>query len=354
MRLLAAVLVHAAAAAAAPLPLEQRPWLDARQPVATRVSQLMKAMTLDEKAAQLLHTSIGIDHTLPAVQAALKSGGMGAMTIEANSPRNGTTCGAACRIGRLRELQLAFLNETRLGIPLSFVIETSHCGAAGGTIFPMGVTQGATWNTSLAHEVGEAIAKEARAWGGDRGLSPEINVCNDPRFGRIEENFGGDPAHVSAMTVAAVTGLQGGAAKQAPFVLSCSDCLVENHCSICRDRLGTNVKETSRRLRVFVGDGSAGDYLPDDEHVVCEAKHCCAYGAGGRDGQSADISPKTLHDIYLRPWDAFVQAGGRGMMLAHNELNGVQMHANYAIMTDHFRTELGFKGFFASDAGMSS
>ena len=42
------------------------------------------------------------------------------------------------------------------------------------------------------------------------------------------------------------------------------------------------------------------------------------------------------------------------MMLAHNELNGVQMHANHAIMTDHFRTELGFKGFFASDAGMSS
>lgn len=99
------------------------------------------------------------------------------------------------------------------------------------------------------------------------------------------------------------------------------------------------------------GAGAPGDYLPDDEHVVCEAKHCCAYGAGGRDGQSADISPKTLHDIYLRPWDAFVKAGGRGMMLAHNELNGVQMHANAAIMTQHFRTELGFEGFFASDAG---
>ena len=56
------------------------------------------------------------------------------------------------------------------------------------------------------------------------------------------------------------------------------------------------------------GDGDPSDYLPDEEHVVCEAKHCCAYGAGGRDGQSADISPKTLHDVYLRPWDAFVEA----------------------------------------------
>jgi beta-glucosidase len=63
------------------------------------------------------------------------------------------------------------------------------------------------------------------------------------------------------------------------------------------------------------------------------------------------MSPKTLHDVYLRPWDAFVAAGGRGMMLAHNELNGIQMHANHAIMTEHFRGELGYEGFFASDAG---
>ena len=162
-------------------------------------------------------------------------------------------------------------------------------------------------------------------------------VCTDPRFGRTEEvrpcaqansaptrataplekilkilllaqNFGEDPAHVSAFAVAAVTGLQGGSAKPST-------------------------------------------YLPDNDHIVCEAKHCCAYGAGGRDGNSADISPKTLHDVYLRPWDAFVEAGGRGMMLSHNELNGIQMHANHEIMTEHFREGLGYEGLFASDLG---
>ena len=65
---------------------------------------------------------------------------------------------------------------------------------------------------------------------------------------------GEDPAHVAAMAVAAVTGLQGGSA-------------------------------------------SPSEYLPDNDHIVCEAKHCCAYGAGGRDGNSADVSPKTLHDV---------------------------------------------------------
>ena len=36
---------------------------------------------------------------------------------------------------------------------------------------------------------------------------------------------------------------------------------------------------------------------------------------------------------------------------ATDELNGIQMHANGEIMTDHFRKELGYEGFFASDAG---
>ena len=82
----------------------------------------------------------------------------------------------ACRIANLRAFQLAALNETRLGIPSTFVIETSHCGAAGGTIFPMGATQGSSWDVPLVGEVAAAIALEARAWGGSRGLSPEINV----------------------------------------------------------------------------------------------------------------------------------------------------------------------------------
>ena len=48
--------------------------------------------------------------------------------------------------------------------------------------------------------------------------------------------------------------------------------------------------------------------------VVANAKHCCAYGFAGVDGGAADMSESTLHDIYLRPWRAFIRAGGRGLM----------------------------------------
>ena len=39
------------------------------------------------------------------------------------------------------------------------------------------------------------------------------------------------------------------------------------------------------------------------------------------------------------------------MMLSHNTIDGIQMHANHEIMTEHFRDALGYEGFFASDLG---
>lgn len=178
-----------------------RPWLDATLLIPQRVSLLMAEMTLEEKLLQLVHADLGYGPppsnggrgSWNQTEKVLALGGWGATSASgaAIGPPSGPhlrgaadgpqpACsppgGAECRITALRELQLAFLNHTRLGIPVSFIEETSHSGGAGGTIFPMGVTQGATWNVSLSHAVGEAIALEARSKGIDRGLSPEINV----------------------------------------------------------------------------------------------------------------------------------------------------------------------------------
>lgn len=77
------------------------------------------------------------------------------------------------------------------------------------------------------------------------------------RFGRTEENFGEDPALVAAMGAAAVLGLHGGNSE------------------------------------------GPSSYLPKGA-IVSEAKHAAAYGFGGKDGAAADLSERTLHDIYLR------------------------------------------------------
>lgn len=116
------------------------------------------------------------------------------------------------------------------------------CGADGndvlGTIFPMPAGQGSSWNRSAVRTIAAAIAIESRASGADRGFSPELQVATDPRFGRTQENFGGDPFLVSELGVAAVLGLHGG------------------------DTAGP------------------GGYLPNyNTTITSEAKHYAAYGA---------------------------------------------------------------------------
>jgi hypothetical protein len=71
----------------------------------------------------------------------------------------------------------------------------------------------------------------------------------------------------------------------------------------------------------------------------------------GLDGGAADISEKTLHDIYLKPWRAFVRKGGSGVMMSHNEINGMPMHANADYMKHLFRDTWNYTGFFHSDFG---
>ena len=298
------VVVAANVALASAVSDGHRPWLAPGLPIDERVRTLMAVMTRDEKIAQLSYecaTSWNWNESSWA------STSIGAVGIECSKTTPGD--GIAARVASLRGYQLGALNQSRLGIPVSFAIETSHCGAAGGTIFPMGATQGATWNVALVGRIAAAIALEARAWGGDRGLSPEINVVTDPRFGRTEENFGEEPLLVSAMAEAAVVALQGGRAMPT-------------------------------------------EYLADPStSIIAEAKHCCVYGFSGLDGGAADVSEKTLHDVYLKPWRAYIRAGGRGMMMSHNELNGIPMHANHDIMNDLFRVAWNYSGFCHSDYG---
>jgi len=73
-------------------------------------------------------------------------------------------------------MQKSFVENTRLGIPVTFVSETLHSGCPGGTIFPMPANYGCAWNPELLRQAAVVAAAEARAWGADRGFSPVVNV----------------------------------------------------------------------------------------------------------------------------------------------------------------------------------
>ena len=169
-----------------------------------------------------------------------------------------------------------------------------------GIIFPMPAGQGSSWNRTLVRAINAAVAAEARANGADRGFSPELQVAVDPRFGRTQENYGGDPFLVSELGEAATLGLHGG------------------------ERGGPN------------------SYLPNyNTTITSEAKHFAAYGLSAYDGAPADVSITSLYDIYLRPWKRYVESGGRAAMAAHNSVNGIPMHSSQWLLTDVLRVELG-------------
>ena len=98
--------------------------------------------------------------------------------------------------------------------------------------------------------------------GGDQALSPILQVCTDPRFGRMEENFGEDPLLVARAGVAALRGLQG------------------------RDGLG-----------------GASAYLGSPRTAVStQAKHFAMYGAGPKDGYTpfgGGPNARTVWEVYL-------------------------------------------------------
>ena len=63
------------------------------------------------------------------------------------------------------------------------------------------------------------------------------------------------------------------------------------------------------------------------------------------------IDDQTLHEIYVAPFDAAVQADVSSIMCSYNRINGTFACGNKSTLTTILRDEIGFKGFVTSDWG---
>ena len=90
------------------------------------------------------------------------------------------------------------------------------------TVFPQAIGMAASFNDGLLYDVFTAVSDEARAksnkYSEEGGLkryqgltywTPNVNIFRDPRWGRGQETYGEDPFLTSRMGVAVVKGLQG-------------------------------------------------------------------------------------------------------------------------------------------------
>src|ERR1017187_8580242 len=163
---------------------ERFPYQNASLPVADRVRDLLSRMTLEEKFWQLFMIPGDLDN--PAND--YSHGIFGLQISPAPGPAQNGPAAARAHAERINAIQRYFVEKTRLGIPIIPFEEAVHgLYGNGGTMFPAAIALAATWDTSLMGAVAAAIATQSRTRGVRQGLSPVINIANDPRWGRVEE-----------------------------------------------------------------------------------------------------------------------------------------------------------------------
>jgi len=276
-----------------------------RDPACTigeRVDDLLKRMTLLEKLAQLgsawVFQLVDGDGLCPERAPKLLEHGLGQVTRVSGA--SSLQAEDAARVANA--IQRFLVEETRLGIPA--IIHEEICSglmSRQSTVFPQAIGVASSWDPDLAEAIADVVRVQMRAIGAHQGLSPVLDVCRDPRWGRMEETFGEDPHLVARMGAAFVHGLQ-------------SD------------------------------DLSGG--------VIATAKHFVGYGAseGGMNWAPVHIPARELREVYLHPFEAAVRMVGlRSVMNGYQELDGVPCGADQGLLTGILREEWEFDGCVVSD-----
>ncbi|MDM7829915.1 glycoside hydrolase family 3 protein [Cellulomonas edaphi] len=195
------------------------PYEDWRLSAATRAADLVGRMTLEQKAALLVHG------TLP-------TSGTGYRFEDTTSPGVNTLVGdrhVTTFITRLSALpsQIAAANNAvqeaaegqPLGIPVVVstdprngfsVTEGQTVARQGVTAMPDAIGWAATDSPRLSRTLGDIVRQDYRAVGIQEGLSPQADIATEPRWTRINGTFGSSSADARDHVEAYVEGLQDG------------------------------------------------------------------------------------------------------------------------------------------------
>ncbi len=271
---------------------EKAVYKDAKAPIEQRVSDLLKRMTIEEKAGQLNQLNGGL-FTGPAANDA-------GQKTKMQELRDGKVGSFLNVLGakETKAVQKVAVEETRLGIPVLFGFDVIH---GYRTIFPIPLAEACSWDLKQAEKNSAVAAKEAASAGINWTFAPMCDITNDPRWGRIMEGIGEDPYYGSLLSAARVKGLQGN--------------------------------------------------LNDVEHIMACVKHFAVYGAveAGREYNQVDVSRVQLWNKYLPPYKAAVEAGAATVMNSFNVFEGVPASGNKYLVHDILLKKWGFKGFLVSD-----
>ena len=254
------------------------------------IDNLMGKMTLQEKIGQL---------NLP-VSGEIVTGQAKSSNV-AGKIRKGQVGGLfnVKGVENIREVQKIAVEQSRLKIPLLFGMDVIH---GYETVFPIPLALSCSWDMEAIKESARIAAKESSADGICWTFSPMVDICRDPRWGRMAEGGGEDPYLGSEISAAMVKGYQ-------------------------------------------------GDDLTDKNTIMACVKHFAQYGApeAGRDYNTVDMSHLSMFNNYFPPYKAAIDAGVGSVMTSFNVVDGIPATGNKWLMTDVLRDRWGFDGFVVTD-----
>ena len=254
------------------------------------IDNLMGKMTLQEKIGQL---------NLP-VSGEIVTGQAKSSNV-AGKIRKGQVGGLfnVKGVENIREVQKIAVEQSRLKIPLLFGMDVIH---GYETVFPIPLALSCSWDMEAIKESARIAAKESSADGICWTFSPMVDICRDPRWGRMAEGGGEDPYLGSEISAAMVKGYQ-------------------------------------------------GDDLTDKNTIMACVKHFALYGApeAGRDYNTVDMSHLSMFNNYFPPYKAAIDAGVGSVMTSFNVVDGIPATGNKWLMTDVLRDRWGFDGFVVTD-----
>lgn len=311
------------------------PYEDWRRAPQARVTDLIRRMTLEEKAGQMMHGAAPSDwpDLSPAERAAkgyqldeakpLVKKGVGAFLTRLS--------GAPAFLGAQNNKLQEMAEATRLGIPLIIssdprnhfsVTDRISIESGGFSRWPETLGFAALGDSALVRHFGDVVRQEYRAAGIEEALSPQADLATEPRWRRVSGTFGEDADLTSRMVQSYVQGFQGG----------------------------------EKGLR--------------PGGVITVVKHWAGYGAAkdgwdshGYYGRYASYSGGGF-EYHLKAWSGAFTAGAAGIMPTYSIPEGAsldgkpleQVGAGYShqLLTDLLRGRYNFKGVILTDFSITN